>query len=121
MGQAWSNVGTILRSLTKLNEYTPLATGRSDAFKTLGVDSPEYKTLRRTGQPGLATSSPLYKKIVLGIFVLIVLFAIALVLLAVYGDPNNDLIKSAFNDFADGLKVCLGAFVGLIGGKAVTD
>lgn len=130
MVQVLSNLATILGSLTKLDEYTPLATDRSNEYNSLTADRGEYETLGKasekkrpppTTQPALATSSPLYKKIVLGIFVLIVVFAGTLVLLGLFGDAQSKLLTSAFDHIADGLKVCIGAFVGLIGGKAVTD
>jgi hypothetical protein len=105
---------------------------------TLGRKKPSSPTsnpLRRQGrqaQPRVAPAikvealaspqlviSPAFKLVVIIVFVLILLFGVATVLLAILGNPANAALQSASSVMSTALTASVGAILGLIGGKAV--
>lgn len=67
--------------------------------------------------PPVVIHHPLFKWIVLGDFLLILLFGIGMAW-ASSGDSPTQLQSRFYEDFRTGLLMTLGAFIGLIGGKA---
>jgi hypothetical protein len=124
-----SNIGYILRSVVSppedaVSSHTTeveLPAGREDF--TMGTRRGKAKPAGRAGLEPLASPdlaiSPAFRLVVILVFILILVFGAATVLLAIYGDPSKSAIQSAYTAMSTLLTASAGAILGLIGGKAV--
>jgi len=118
--------GTDRPNAAQTTDYVDLTLGGRKSIATSGTSAGSVKRAQRNANASqlesLAASqlviSPAFKLVVILVAVLIVLSGLAMILIAIFGNPTNQALQSVLSVMNTTFTASVGAVLGLIGGKA---